>query len=332
MSVQRILLYVSVLLAVVTPRVWAQADTPAISDQFDLERRTVSVEGLNIAYYEQGAGRPIVFVHGIPTWSYLWRNVMPAAAQQGRAIALDLPGFGSSDVLPAPTPEDHVRILTGFIDALDLQDVVLVLHDLGAIGLNFAQRHPEKVAGVAFMELPIHEYYSDVPAEDALFPLQAPASFQGFVSMLRDDAQSQAMIVEHNMFLADPLFASIKRPWSDAERAAYQAPFEDRARREAMRHLVSHINLDGLPTSTIELVREQGRWLVESGTPKLAIIGEPGKFLSRGFFDTHGDRMPNLTVAEIGASEHLLMEDRPHEVAATLNIWLSALGHSIQEG
>lgn len=292
-------------------------------DGFQVPRKTVTVDGLEVAYYEQGSGRPILFIHGIPTWSYLWRNIMPDASRLGRAIALDLPGFGATGPMKDASPQAHAAFLEDFVKALDLRDIVLVLHDFGAIGLNYAARHPENVAGVAFMELPLQAWYSSKPDADALFPVLATGAHKRFIALVRDPALSHEMIVEKNMFLADPLFSSARRVWSKKETQAYQTPFKDRACRQALRDLVSHLLLDGEPQSSADLVREQGDWLLADNVPKLAIVGDPGRYNSPAFFNRYLSGIEQLSIVDIEDSVHFLMEDHPEEVAQSLSVWLS---------
>jgi len=292
-------------------------------EEFFLPQKTVTVNGTDVAYYEQGSGRPILFIHGIPTWSYLWRNIMPEVATTGRAIALDLPGFGATDPVTSATPQAHAKFLEDFVEALDLKDIVLVLHDFGAIGLNYAARHPENVAGVAFMELPLQAWYTSTPDADALFPARASDAQKRFIAMVRDQAFSHDLIVEKNIFFADPLFASAHRDWSEKETRAYQAPFADRARRKALRDLVSNLLLDGQPEASAKLVREQSEWLLADNVPKLAIIGDPGRYISPDFLNRYLTEIEQLSIVEIEDSVHFLMEDHPEEVAQSLAVWLT---------
>ena len=297
-----------------------------ISEDFPYERHYVEVKGSQLAYYEVGRGQPILFVHGIPTWSYAWRNVMPHLEPAGRVIAVDLPGFGHSSIVRDLTPRDHVAFLEAFIEELNLKDVILILHDFGAIGLNYAFRNPDNVAGVAFMELPIEEPYTNGPPEGAVFAKPANERLIGFVTALRDDAQSQTMVVDQNMFASDPvLLNGVTRQWSEREKTAYKAPFDDVARREALRELLSNFLFDGSPTETARVVREQGAWLTEAETPKLAIVSRPGSLMKGEFIRREAGRITNLTIVEVGQSRHLIMEDHPHTLGLVLRGWISGL-------
>lgn len=297
-----------------------------ISSDFSYERRFVEVDNLKLAYYEAGEGRPILFVHGIATWSYIWRNVMPHLEGMGRVIAVDLPGFGYSDTVRGLTPQREADYLEAFIEKLGLKDIVLVLHDFGAIGLNYAQQHPGNVAGVAFMELPIEEAYSENKPADAIFSKQADDRLLGFISILKDDEKSRSLIVDQNLFAADAVILNgVTRQWSDQEKQAYKAPFADRGRREGLRDLLSNFLLNGQPVHTADTIREQGKWLVQSETPKLAIVAQPGSLMTKDFMRAQTDRISNIQITELGQSRHLIMEDHPHALGLVLRGWVAGL-------
>ena len=281
------------------------------------ERKKVEVHGLNMAYVECGAGDPIVFVHGNPTSSYLWRNVLPHAESKGRCIALDLIGMGDSDKLPESGPEsytfaEHRHYFDAALDALDVRDnVTLVVHDWGsALGFDWARRHPQAVAGICYMEALVR------PLSWAEWPPDARGVFQGF----RSPAGEQ-MVLEKNIFVERVLPGSVLRTLTDEEMAAYRRPFLDAG--ESRRPTLTwprQIPIDGEPPDVAETIAAYADWLASSPVPKLFVNAEPGAILTgvqREFCRT----WPNQTEVTVRGS-HFIQEDSPHEIGAALASWL----------
>jgi len=192
-------------------------ENKSISAEFPFESRFVEVNGHNIHYVEKGEGKPILFIHGNPTSSYLWRNIIPHAAAHGRAIALDLIGMGKSD---KPDLDyrfaDHVPYVEGFIEELGLEDVTLVIHDWGsALGFHYASRHSENIRGIAFMEAVIR------PMRWSQFPADFKAGFK----LMRTPIIGWLMISGLNMFVNKILPSAVVRDLTDVEMKHYRAPY-----------------------------------------------------------------------------------------------------------
>src|SRR5262245_55243955 len=199
--------------------------TPSISAAFPFERHYINVHGSRIAYVDEGRGDPILFLHGNPTSSYLWRNIIPHVTGVGRCIAPDLIGMGASD---KPDIDyrfvDHARYVEGFIDALGLDHVTLVVHDWGsALGFDWAMRHPSRVRAIAFMEAIL----TPVPSWDQFSP-----TGRELFQKLRTPGVGEEMVLEHNLFVEQILPAAVVRGLTPAEMAHYRAPFADRAARK----------------------------------------------------------------------------------------------------
>ena len=281
------------------------------------ERQKIEVHGLNMAYVERGAGDPIVFVHGNPTSSYLWRNVLPHAESQGRCIALDLIGMGDSDKLPKSGPEsytfaEHRHYFDAALDALDVRDnVTLVVHDWGsALGFDWARRHPQAVAGICYMEALVR------PLSWAEWPPDARGVFQGF----RSPAGEQ-MVLEKNIFVERVLPGSVLRALTEEEMAEYRKPFLNAG--ESRRPTLTwprQIPIDGEPPDVAETIAAYADWLASSPVPKLFVNAEPGAILTgvqREFCRT----WPNQTEVTVRGS-HFIQEDSPHDIGAALADWL----------
>ncbi len=290
----------------------------AISDQFPFDPRYVSVHRSRMHYVESGAGAPILFVHGNPTWSYLWRNILPYAAHEGRAIALDLIGMGRSD---KPDIEyrfaDHARYFEGFVEALDLNDITLVVHDWGSgIGLDFARRHPEKIRALVMMEAALGVF----PDWES-FPASARASFRAF----RTPDLGRQLIMEQNIFVERVLPASIGRPLSEREIAAYRAPFPDGQSRRPGWRFPNEGPIAGGPADGAAAIEAYVGWLRRTGMPKLLFHVDRGSLVSPERALRAEREFPNLTRVNLGAGGHFMQEEHPHRIGMELQAWLQSL-------
>jgi len=240
-------------------------------------KRRVAVDGLSMAYVEDGAGDPVVFLHGNPTSSYLWRNVIPHVAPLGRCIAPDLIGMGDSDPLPDSGPGryrfvDHRHYLDGLLDALEVrQNVTFVVHDWGsALGFDWANRHRDAVAAIAYMEAIVR------PVTWADWPEAARRVFQGFRS-----PAGESLVLERNVFVENVLPGSVLRTLTDEEMAEYRRPFlEPGERRRPTLTWPREIPIEGEPADVVADVEAYGKWLgTDDAPPKLFVNAEPGSIL-----------------------------------------------------
>ncbi|MBV9079396.1 MAG: haloalkane dehalogenase, partial [Methylobacteriaceae bacterium] len=257
---------------------------------------------------------------GDPTSSYLWRNVMPHCEGLGRLVACDLIGMGGSDKIEGSGPgryaygvqRDHLFALW---DALDLGDrVVLVPHDWGsALGFDWAHRHPDRVAGIAYMEAVV----APLTWED--WPADARRVFQSF----RSEA-GEAMVLERNLFVERVLPASILRPLSEPEMKAYRAPFRDpgEGRRPTL-DWPRQIPIEGEPVEVVATVEGYGRALAASPVPKLFVNAEPGSILV-GRQREICRAWPNQTEVTVRGS-HFIQEDSPDEIGQAVATFIRGL-------
>jgi len=278
----------------------------------------IQVLGKTIAYREMGAGDPIVLLHGNPTSSYLWRDVMPALAPLGRVIAPDLIGHGDSDKLPASDGDDRYsfatsyRYIDGLLQALGITEkVTLVIHDWGsALGFHWAQKHPDAVRGIAYMEAVV----MPLPTWDD-WPEKARGIFQGFRSPKGED-----LILNRNLFIEAVLPSSIMRPLTDEEMATYRAPFADAPDRQVMLNWPREIPIAGEPPHMVALVQSYADWLAQSTIPKLFINADPGSILvgaQRDFCRT----WPNQTEVTVKGL-HFVQEDSGADIGRAVALWL----------
>jgi len=284
-------------------------------------KRRVEAGGLSMAYFEEGAGDPIVFLHGNPTSSYLWRNVIPHLTRLGRCIAPDLVGMGDSDPLPDSGAGryrfvDHRRHLDALLDALDVREAVtFVVHDWGsALGFDWANRHRDAVAGLAYME-PIVR-----PMTWAEWPEAARGVFQGFRS-----PAGESMILERNLFVETVLPRSILRRLSDEEMAEYRRPFlEPGESRRPTLTWPREIPVDGEPADVTEIVRSYSEWLATSPVPKLFVNAEPGAILTGALRDLCRT-WPNQSEVTVRGN-HFVQEDSPAEIGEAIAAWMRQRG------
>ena len=279
-----------------------------------MEKQRIEVLGSEMAYVEVGEGDPIVFLHGNPTSSYLWRNVIPHVSDLGRCIAPDLIGMGDSDKVPGLAYRfgDHRRYLDVFLDEVGVGDAVtLVIHDWGsALGFDWANRHRESVAGIAYMEAIVR------PVSWSDWPQASRPVFEAMRS-----AAGEAIVLEKNTFIEKILPASIARPLSGEEMDEYRRPFQNPGEdRRPTLTWPREIPIDGEPEDVAEIVGDYGRWLSTSDVPKLYIDADPGAILvgaQREFCRT----WPNQAEARV-AGIHFIQEDSPDEIGTALRQWI----------
>jgi haloalkane dehalogenase len=288
-----------------------------MSADWAARKRRISVDGREMAYVETGEGRPIVFLHGNPTSSFLWRNVMPECATLGRCIAPDLIGMGDSDKLPDPGPDTytfaaHARFLEGFLAAVGVErDAVLVVHDWGsALGFDWASRHREAVAGIAYMEGIVRPL-----ADWSEFNPQAAPLFQAFRS-----AKGEELILDRNLFVERVLPGSILRGLTEAEMDEHRRPFAVRADRWPTLTWPRQIPVGGDPEEVTRIAAEYSRWLAGSDLPKLFVNAEPGAILT-GAVRAFCRSWPNQTEVTVKGS-HFIQEDSGAEIGRAIADWI----------
>jgi len=286
------------------------------------EKKRVTVKGLEMAYVEVGQGDPILFLHGNPTSSYLWRNVIPHLESLGRCIAPDLIGMGDSDKLPDSGPDsyrfvEHREYLDAFYEAIGLgSSVTLVIHDWGsALGFDWASRHRDDVKGIAYMESIVQPVTWDE------WPNAVKPVFQAFRSPAGEE-----MILEQNAFIELVLPGAIARKLTDEEMAVYRRPFAEAG--ESRRPTLTwprQIPIEGEPADVVEIVSSYGKWLAGSDSPpKLFIDAEPGAIL-RGAARDFCRSWPNQQETKV-AGVHFVQEDSPDEIGTAIADWYRSLG------
>lgn len=290
----------------------------SISAEFPFESRFVTVHGSSMHYVESGAGDPIVFLHGNPTFSYVWRNVIPHLSPLGRCIAPDLIGMGRSG---KPEIEyrfvDHIRYVDGFLETLGLRDITLVIHDWGsALGFDYAMRHPKNIKAIAFLEailLPLPDFQA--------FPDAMREMFRAF----RSPDQGRKLIIDQNIFIERVLPDATLRKLSEEEMNRYREPFLEPKSREPLWRWPNEIPVGGEPADVEAVVTGYNLKLQQSDIPKLLLYATPGAVLTGPLVEWCLRSLKNLTAVNVGSGIHYLQEDHPHEIGTAIAAWYRAL-------
>lgn len=267
-----------------------------------------------INYVDEGDGPPIVFLHGNPTSSYIWRNIIPHLSEDGRCVAPDLIGMGLSG---KPDIEyrffDHARYLDAWFDALDLDSVMLVLHDWGsALGFHWAARNPERVAGIAFFEAIFKtRRWAELTNE------KKRRTFESF----RTPGLGERLLLEDNFFVETWLPRGVLRQLTDAEMDVYRSPFPDRASRLPVWRFPQEIPFDGEPPDVAAAVEAYGDYLATDPVPKLLLTFDPGSIVDASMTAWAERNMLNLQVDFCGDGVHFVQEDQPEEIGRRLARW-----------
>ena len=281
-----------------------------------LKKQKISINNKNIAYVESGSGDPIIFLHGNPTSSYLWRNITPHLESQGRCICIDLIGMGDSDKLDNPDEnsyqfEEHYHYVNAAIESLtNGENITFVIHDWGsALGFNWCYPNPDSIKGIAYMEAIVKE----MTWED--WRDEAKGIFQGF----RSDA-GESLVLEKNYFVERVLPGSIIRRLSDEEIEEYRRPFINPG--EDRRPTLSwprEIPIEGQPANVCEIVNQYAEWMQTNDIPKLFINAEPGA-ITTGRIRDYCRSWKNQTEVTV-KGVHFIQEDSPDDIGKAISTW-----------
>jgi haloalkane dehalogenase len=278
-------------------------------------RRRIRVRDTEISYVDTGQGDPIVFLHGNPTYSYLWRNVIPHVSGLGRCLAPDMVGMGRSGKSPAKAYRftDHAAYLDAWFNALGLtKNVTLVVHDWGsALGFYRAFRHPDQIKAIAYMEaIALPRHWDDFGEAAGVF------------RALRSD-KGEHMILDDNFFVETILPRNVIRQLSDDEMAAYRAPYLERDARLPTLAWPREIPIEGEPADVAAIIDSYGKFLSHSGIPKLLILSDPGAIMTGRTREFCRSWVNQREVTVKG--RHFLQEDSPDQIGAALAEFVRAV-------
>jgi haloalkane dehalogenase len=287
---------------------------------YDVELSQVNVLGSTMAYREAGnPDAPVaLFLHGNPTSSYIWRNILPAVATVAHCIAPDLIGFGQSG---KPDIEyrfaDHVRYLDAFLDGAGISSAFVVAQDWGsALAFHLGARRPEFIRGLAFME-----FIRPMPSWDE-FHVDAVEIFQKF----RTPGLGEKMILEDNAFVEGVLPGAIARKLTDMEMSVYRAPFPTPESRRPTWRFPNELPIAGEPAGVYVTVEKAHEALAQSSYPKLLFAGNPGALVSPAFAESFANGLKNCRLVQLSSGIHYLQEDHPDVIGAHIKEWLIEVG------
>jgi len=288
-----------------------------ISADFPFESKFLEVKGSKMHYIEEGEGDPILFLHGNPTSSYLWRNVIPHLSSKGRCIAPDLIGMGKSDKPDIDyTFDDHFEYLLSFIEKLELKNITLVIHDWGSgLGFHYANTHRDNIKGIAFMEA----VYKPMQWKEM------PNDMDKVFKMLRTPFIGWLMVSVGNMFVKKMLPDMIARKLTPEEFEHYKKPYPTIASRKPVRVWPQEVPIAGEPKGVHDKVSAYATWLTETDIPKIFFYAHPGAIIREDGVKYIKDNFPNTTMIDIGKGLHFIQEDNPHLIGSETAKWYDTL-------
>ncbi len=285
----------------------------SISAAFPFVSKFIDIHGSKMHYIDEGKGDPVLFLHGNPTSSYLWRNVVPHLNNNARCIAPDLIGMGKSDKPNIPYKfVDHYDYIKTFIEKLELKNITLVIHDWGsALGFHYAFEHQKNIKGIAFME----GIY--MPAKWKSIPNVMKRVFK----MMRTPFLGWLMINVGNIFIKKLLPSAIIRKLSKEELDAYAEPYPTISSRKPLRVWPTEIPFDGTPKNMHKIVTSYHNWLKETRLPKLLLYAYPGLLIRKKDVLWIQDNFSNTKTVSVGKGLHYIQEDNPDIIGSELAKW-----------
>lgn len=289
-----------------------------VSADFPYESKYIDILDSSMHYIEEGEGDPILFLHGNPTSSYLWRNIIPYVSPVGRAIAVDLIGMGKSGKPDIQYDYfDHYRYLDAFIKEMDLTNITLVLHDWGSgLGFHYAAQNPDNIKGIAFME-------------SLWRPFDWKRDFSFIMRIMfkkfRNPEKGDKLIIDKNMFVEKMIPGMVIRKLSEEEMSHYRAPYLQKEHRKPVAQWPREIPINGDPKGVDEVVNNYHNFLKTTEIPKLLIWSKPGVIIQEDSIELIKKDLPNIKAVYVGHGKHYLQEDNPDRIGAELFTWIEGL-------
>ena len=279
--------------------------------------RFVDVLGSKMHYIEDGSGDPILFLHGMPTSCYLWRNIIPYVAPLGRCIAVDLIGMGKSEKPDIDyTIEDHIKYIDKFIEVMKLKRLTIIMHGWGSIiGFNFAMNNPLVCKGLVFYE----SYLRPYNGEDISLP------YQEQVSLLQEQENNLDLIMNGTYFVDKILPQGMMRPLTDEEMSHYREPFLQKGAGKPLRQYLQEMPRGSGKSSVDKVIADYSKKLTQSSMPKLMLYSLPGFITTMASAIWAKEHFPNLEIVEIGEELHFAQESNPSLMGETISVWLQGI-------
>ena len=294
---------------------------PQIAEGQFSQGKFVNVRGVKMHYQESGKGDPVLFLHGNPTSSYLWRNVTPYLEQQGRTIAIDLVGMGYSGKPDIDySYDDHYAYLDGFIKALGLKNITIVGHDWGAaLGFDYARRNPGNVKAIAFMEGLLPPIFPQ-PDFEAM-----GEEMGGMFRAFKTKGQGEEMVIRNNMFIEQLLPSMVNRPLGEVAMNVYRAPYKDLAARIPLLAWPRAVPIAGEPAKGVQLMNDIRAFMETTDKPVLLLYADPGVLVSMQVVSYYQQTIKNLETVYVGQGFHFIQEDQPKGIGRAISDWLRRL-------
>ena len=288
-----------------------------ISEKLSYPSKYAEVYGSKMHYIESGEGNPILFLHGIPTSSYIWRNVIPHLSSLGRCIAPDLIGFGKSDKPDiAYTIFDHIKYINKFIETLNLKQVTLVIHGWGSvIGFDYAMKHEKNCVGIVFYEA----FLRSVNGHDVSLP------FQEQVNALQEEENNPDLTMNGASFVDKIIPQNVMRQLTDEEMDNYRQPFIPEGAGKPILQYLKDLPKGDRKTKVDELIADYSKKLTASQLPKLMLYSVPGFITTIATAMWAKENLPNLEIVDIGEELHLAQESYPQLIGETISVWLQGV-------
>lgn len=289
-----------------------------ISADYPFKPNYLDIDGVKIHYVDEGKGDPIVFLHGIPTWSYLWRNIIPSVSQHARCIAPDLVGMGKSD-----KPDikysifEHIAYIEKFIEKLNLKNVTLVLHGWGSVvGFHYAMNHPENIKAIVF-------YESHVRATVKWDMLSLPV--QELVTLFDNREKSYQKVINDNFFIKTALPLGLMRTLTPEEIKNYSEPYSTAKSRRPLWQYVLELPTGKAETDVVKMIHDYSMKLRVSKIPKLMLYAVPGFITTIETVQWCKDNIANLETVDLGEDYHFAQETIPEKFAQEIISWYKIL-------
>ena len=329
-KIATLLIFMGFLAAAIMGGIWAKKNLPLPAiitnvlapaahdpDAMPYPAQYAKISGLKTYYVTAGQGQPFVFLHGNPTQSYMWRNVLPYVAEVGKIYAFDWPGYGYSEKpYPPLTHQDYDHFLSAFLDDMQLEKVVLVIHDWSSmVAFHYAAQHPERIAGLVFME-------SLVPPIIPIENYESLGKVGNFFKNVREIENGAEVIVKTNTFVDLMLETGFEKPLSAKAQAIYKEAFKTPQQREVLLRWPNLLPIGGKPTFMHDRVHAYGTWFLNSPEiPKLFLYAEPGLFNKPAFADYYAEHMPEVTSVSIGRGYHYIQEENADRIGKAIAAW-----------
>ena len=303
------------------PRLVMSMGQNVMANDMPYEKKTKTILGSKMAYIDEGQGQPIVFLHGNPTSSYLWRNILPYMVDDYRVIAPDLIGMGDSGKPNiAYTYADQANYLHTLLDSFDLKEAIFVIHDWGsALGFHYARTQSDRIAAIAFMEATLPPFYPMVSMESM-------GESAEFLKNVRSDGIGEEIVLKQNMMLDQFLkYGNPNKPLSDETVAEYNRYFDTPESRLPILQWLREIPIGGTPALVHDLGIKNNQWIESSEIPKLLFYVTPGVLVTKETVSYLQDNVKNLETIKLGPAGHFLQEAYPDEIGQGLVNWLDSI-------